>query len=97
MNDVELMYTPAAVESRNGLSGNKTSFDDINSFNDTEFATTTEIPVTTPEGLNHTVLDTMLSAVQRVQNSIYPNMDHSYYIYIWTIGIIGCVLLTLWR
>ncbi|KAL0850163.1 hypothetical protein ABMA28_012038 [Loxostege sticticalis] len=100
MNDVELIHTIAASRSKE-LSGNLTSSNYTNSFNDTEFETTsftTETPETTTDGRNLTVLDTLVKTAVTIQSIVTPaDIDHSYYIYIWTLGIVGCILLTTWR
>ncbi|XP_028175944.1 probable multidrug resistance-associated protein lethal(2)03659 [Ostrinia furnacalis] len=95
MNDIELQYTTAAA--REELA-NLTNLNNTNSYNDTEFTSvTTETPLTTTDGRNLTVLDTMVKTALTIQSIAAPNVDHSWYIYIWTVGIIGCVLLTTWR
>lgn len=99
------------VEIRHGLENNQTTtplFHNItngnNSIgsNDTISNFTTELPTTIPSSTelpNMTVIDTMVKTVLTMQNitSVYEPINHDYYIYIWAIAILGCIILTTGR
>lgn len=78
------------------------ALNDTDSFIDAEALTTsipTEIPLTTttPE-INSTVIGTIVKTVFTMQSIAGLGTDyHSYYIYIWTIGIVGCIIFTTGR
>ncbi|CAG9783009.1 unnamed protein product [Diatraea saccharalis] len=96
MNDVE-SYNSVEAEARDGM--NSTLFKAINDFNETD-TITSEIPeITTENNINMTVIGTILKTAKTIQEFVpYGEyIDDSYYIYIWAITIVGCILLTTWR
>ncbi|XP_021186907.3 ATP-binding cassette sub-family C member 4 [Helicoverpa armigera] len=100
MNDVETRH----IVTKEHL--NETAFNSLlngnftSDSNDTG-ALTTELPTTVPPAVvaNVTVIDTMVKTVLAMQNitSTYEPLNHEYYIYIWAIAILGCILLTTGR
>ncbi|PZC86949.1 hypothetical protein B5X24_HaOG200304 [Helicoverpa armigera] len=100
MNDVETRH----IVTKEHL--NETAFNSLlngnftSDGNDTG-ALTTELPTTVPPAVvaNVTVIDTMVKTVLAMQNitSTYEPLNHEYYIYIWAIAILGCILLTTGR
>ncbi|KAL4705012.1 hypothetical protein ACJJTC_009800 [Scirpophaga incertulas] len=109
MNDVELSVNETQAIGRSN--GNDTSlnntnvyfdtsvFNDTNAYNaftDAPALNRTELPYTAD---NMTVIDTLVKTVITMQSITTPagQIDHPYYIYIWTIGIIGCIVLTTFR
>lgn len=111
ISDLWLTQWMNVVEIRHGLENNQTTtplFHNItngnNSIgsNDTISNFTTELPTTIPSSTelpNMTVIDTMVKTVLTMQNitSVYEPINHDYYIYIWAIAILGCIILTTGR
>lgn len=98
MNDIELYYPSA----KGSLLRNSTSPNSTTDFDATDILTTTDYSTTdileTTENFNSTVIGTLVKTAFTMQSIAGPGLDfHSYYIYIWAIGIIGCVLFTTWR
>ncbi|XP_047031198.1 ATP-binding cassette subfamily C member 4-like [Helicoverpa zea] len=100
MNDVETRH----IVTKEHL--NETAFNSLLNSNFTSEgndtgALTTELPTTVPPAVlsNVTVIDTMVKTVLAMQNitSTYEPLNHEYYIYIWAIAILGCILLTTGR
>jgi hypothetical protein len=101
MNEVESNRFTEAVPR---YSENITSLNSTDSFNntDSDVIATTELVTTNPDLTaidNLTVIDTMLKTAITMENMKIPSeeVDHPYYIYIWTIGIVGCIIFTTWR
>lgn len=66
----------------------------------TEFPLTTLDPMTTVIPGKETVIGTMVKtalALQNVTTTDETNINHPFYIYIWAIGILGCIILTTGR
>lgn len=100
MNDVETKY----ILEKDQL--NATPFNNLSNSsgsNDTSGNSTTVLPTTLPpsstELPNMTVIDTMVKTALAMQNitATYEPLNHEYYIYIWAIAILGCILLTTGR
>ncbi|KAJ8734792.1 hypothetical protein PYW08_014042 [Mythimna loreyi] len=100
MNDVETKY----ILEKEQL--NATLFNSLTNSagdNNTSANFTTELPTTllpsSTELPDKTVIDTMVKTVLTMQNitSTYEPLNHEYYIYIWAIAILGCILLTTGR
>lgn len=89
------------VETKHNLNKDKLNDTLFNKLGDSNF--TTEIPTTlaplSTELPNMTVIGTMVKTVLAMQNitSPYEPLNHDYYIYIWAIGILGCIVLTTGR
>ncbi|CAH0405961.1 unnamed protein product [Chilo suppressalis] len=92
MNQVEAYNKPGAVEAREDL--NSTQFDNI-----TDAITTTVMPETTTTNVTDTVIGTILKTAKTIQEfaPFAEDNDNSFYVYIWTVAIVGCIILTTWR
>ncbi|CAH2068608.1 unnamed protein product, partial [Iphiclides podalirius] len=99
MNDVEAKHLRYLNEFNN--TDSKTS--ELNGTNETESSNKTDQLVTTdtPRSTvsinpNLTVIGTMVKTALTMQNitTTEEYVEHSYYIYIWAIAILGCILLT---
>lgn len=94
MNDVEIYSSMGG----NDVLNNSTNLNFTNNFNATDIMATgepTEIPVTT-EVFDFTTIGTFMETVY--QNIAIPGLEfHKYYIYVWTIGIVGCIIFTTGR
>lgn len=100
MNDVETKHELRLDEIRNNSLYSLTNGNNTSENNDTSVLTT-EIPTTispssTSTHPNLTVIDAMVKTAIAMQNitSSYEQYNHEYYIYIWAVAILGCILLT---
>ncbi|KAG6439763.1 hypothetical protein O3G_MSEX001059 [Manduca sexta] len=98
MNDVEARYDKGDMPELNEtgiLSANLTNFNEASEVgNMTTFAPTTAIAP------NLTVIGTMMKtaiAMTNVTATELENVNHDYYIYIWAILILSCVVFTTGR
>lgn len=98
MNNVEKTYgTPLQDVSANQTAINGT--DNLDYLNVTS-SMSTVAPVSTAMPPNLTVIGTIVKTALTMQNLTTTedhNINHPYYIYIWAIGILGCILLTTGR
>lgn len=90
MNDVEVTYLTPTFETDLLTDRNET-----NNLN-----LTSEVPTVVDSAAfppNLTVIGTIMKTAMAIQNATETereNVNHSYYIYIWAIGILGCIILT---
>ncbi|KAM3966803.1 ATP-binding cassette subfamily C member 4-like [Aphomia sociella] len=87
MNEIELINSPTPRnDSLNGTNINDTSIDNITYTTTDATPITSNISVLTDSQFNETVSDYS----QGIDS-------YDYYIYIWTLGVVGCIVLTTWR
>ncbi|CAG5018055.1 unnamed protein product [Parnassius apollo] len=98
MNDVDAKYL--RFEDKNFITNYTSTNDETNVLKETTESLIVD-DTTSPTTMdpNLTVIGTMVKTAITIQNITVGEepFEHSYYIYIWTIAILGCILLTIER
>ncbi|XP_059049022.1 ATP-binding cassette subfamily C member 4-like [Achroia grisella] len=98
MNDIELMHSPKPM---NDIVNN-TSINDTSSIGNSSLTTTEATPIDTTTTVLYNITDVQLTTISSVINETVPNFaqqtdNYDFYIYIWTLAIVGCIVLTTGR